>query len=150
MKIISKFYDCIDYLNDYQTDNIFVRNSSAYYIQSTYNHLNRYKDREYSYSEIVDINEIFLNQFEYYAKYKNVDHLEIYGKFVFIPNHKLDIPIKFNVFNINNILQLKIDLYNELDHLEINDKLNKFINETIIPNLTINTDNKVRNQPWWL
>ena len=149
MKIISKFYDCIDYLNDYESDNVFVRNSSAYYIQSTYDHINKFNDRQYFYSEIVDIKETFLNKLDYFIKYENIDHLEIYGKFIFIPNHKLDVPVKINVFNNNNILQIKIDVYTEKDQLVINDKLNHFINDKLIPELTVNTDNKVRNQPCW-
>ena len=149
MKIISKFYDCIDYLNDYKSDKVFVRNSSAYYIQSTYDHINKFNDRQYFYSEITDIKNTFLNKLDYFIKYENVNHLEIYGKFVFLPNCKYDIPVKINIYNIDENPQVKIESYYGKDQLVINDKLNHFINDKFIPELTVNTDNKIRNQPVW-
>lgn len=144
MKILSKYYDCIDYLNDYQSDNVFIRNQSLYNIFSEYK-LNNFRDRTYQYQQSLNIDDIFKNQLDWY----NIDHLEIYGKFIFLPNHNLDTSIKLNIYNVNNNIQIKIELYQGKDQLTINNKLDKFINQIILKDLTINTDNKVRNQPCW-
>lgn len=148
MKILSKYYDCIDYLNDYQSDNVFVRNQSVYYvigIEST----NKFKDRIYQYNDITNINYTLINKLYYFQDNPQLDCLEIYGKFIFLPNNKLDIPVILKVYNNDNDVHFKIEYYDLSDKLEINKELNKFINQQLIQNLTIDTDNKVRNQPCW-
>ena len=148
MKVISKFYDCIDYLNDYQDSNVFVRNDSCFYIQSNYAK-NNFRDRIYNATPVESIQYILSNKLSY-VNFIDQDHIELYGKFVFLPNRELDIPVKLLIYDINSKQpQLKIESYYAKNQLVINSKLDKFINTELIPQITVKTDNSVRNQPVW-